>query len=84
MLNNLTRPVVIGEIGSNNWWSGQDLDTELKNFNNTLWYFNTLNLSYIAWEWRTGVKYSLISSNYPSFSPTSGGNVLIERFAGNS
>lgn len=85
MLNNLSRPILIGEIGANGWWSDPELQTnEYNTFNRTLTYFDSLGISYTAFEWRVGTTYALITSNYPSFTPSPAGNVLIARFAENS
>jgi len=71
----LNKPVFVGEVGADIWYSGQDLSDELTSFNNTLQVLNAWGIGYCGWEWRAGMEYSLISSD-SAYTPTSAGTIL--------
>jgi hypothetical protein len=50
-VNALNKPLLIGEIGANMWYSGEDLQRELAYFNNTISIFNDWGISYTVWVW---------------------------------
>jgi hypothetical protein len=71
---NMSKPVLVGEIGS----TGGSDDTQ---FNYTLLILNGWNIGYTAWIWRAGVSYALITTNSAPFTPTSTGTILIDDIA---
>ena len=73
---NMSKPLIIGECGANLWNTGQALTNELSQFENTLKILNEMSIGYLAWEWRTVVAYPLITSNNPTYTPSSAGTIL--------
>jgi hypothetical protein len=70
MSYSMNKPVIFGEIGATS------SSNELTYFNNTLTLLNERNIGFIAWEWRVGVSYALITSNNPSYTPSTAGTIL--------
>jgi len=79
--NNMSKPVLIGEIGANNAYSGQDYIDELRTMNFTLNILNEWEIGYIGWTFRANVMYGLISSYGPSYNPTDAGVLLKNNIA---
>jgi len=84
VLNNLSKPVLVGEIGANMWWTGDELERELAYFNNSLTIYNEWNMSYLAWVWTvpTHMKHGLLQNGYAWCPPpTRSGEILISKIA---
>jgi hypothetical protein len=80
VLNNLSKPVLCGEIGANMWESGEGLTQELAYFNNSLNIFNEWNVSYLAWVWTipAHMRHGLLQNGYPWVPPpNAAGEILI-------
>ncbi len=76
VINNLSKPLLIGESGCNVWWTGSNLADALKSYDNLLTAFNNLGIGYCAWVFRISMMHSLISSYSPSWTPTGAGSIL--------
>lgn len=86
VLNNLSKPVYVGEIGANMWNTGTELENELAFFNNSLAIFNEWGLSYTAWTWRdtaTGIRHGVLQNTNYIPAPNRGGAVLIKNINSN-
>jgi len=84
VLNNLSKPVLVGEIGANMWWTGDELERELAYFNNSLTIYNEWNMSYIAWVWTVPahMQHGLLQNGYAWCPPpTRSGEILISKVA---
>jgi hypothetical protein len=80
--NTFNKPVIIGEIGCNLAWTGQDLTNELSAFKNELTVFNDWNLSYLGWWWRNEGQFALLQPNESWIPPpTQPGQILINATA---
>jgi len=80
VLNNLTKPVLCGEIGANMWTTGEGLTQELAYFNNSLTIYNEWNISYLAWVWTipAHMKHGVLQNGYPWLPPPNeAGQILI-------
>lgn len=80
VINNMTKPVLCGEIGANMWESGEGLTQELAYFNNSLTIYNEWNISYLAWVWTipAHMKHGLLQNGYPWLPPPNeAGEILI-------
>jgi len=84
VLNNLTKPVLIGEIGADIAWTGDQLTAELNTFNYTLEALNGLGVGYCGWFFGVVGIYQLINTYGPSWTPTAPGTILIDNIAINS
>lgn len=51
VLENLSKPLLVGEVGANLWWTEEELERELAFFNNTLRIFEEWGISYAAFTW---------------------------------
>jgi hypothetical protein len=77
----LHKCLIIGEIGCLTSLSGQAQTDEYNTFNNYLMALNNLSIGYTAWTFRVGVPYALISSDYPTYTPTTAGTILKNNIA---
>jgi len=80
VINNLTKPVLCGEIGANMWTTGEGLTQELAYFNNSLTIYNEWNISYLAWVWTipAHMKHGVLQNGYPWLPPpNAAGDILI-------
>jgi len=84
VLNNLSKPVICGEIGANMWWTGEELERELAYFNNSLTIYNEWNISYLAWVWTipAHMRHGLLQNGYPWLPPPGrNGEILVNKIA---
>jgi aryl-phospho-beta-D-glucosidase BglC (GH1 family) len=51
VLEDLNKPLFVGEVGANLWWTGDELERELAFFNNSLAIFNEWGISYTVYTW---------------------------------
>jgi len=79
--NNMSKPLLIGEIGANVWWTGDNLVAELRTFNYTLQILNSWGIGYTAFFFGINQMYSLITSYNPSWTPSGAGTVLMKNIA---
>jgi hypothetical protein len=64
VVNTLNKPLIIGEIGANRWYTGDELQREIEGLNNSYRIFNEWGISYLQWEWWTiGRAWSTISDS---------------------
>jgi hypothetical protein len=71
VLNNLSKPVICGEIGANMWWTGEELQRELAWLNNSLTIFNELGIGYLYYSWTVPahMRHGCLSNGYPWLPP---------------
>jgi len=84
VLNNLSKPVLCGEIGANMWWTDEELEYELAYFNNSLTIYNEWGISYIVWVWTipAHMRHGLLQNGYPWLPPPGrNGEILINKIA---
>lgn len=89
VLNDLGKPLWIGEIGANLWWGApqyppENLRDELMWFGNALKWFNEIGVGYAGWGWLTqnqGQAYYLLVAE-PDFPPSDAGKILINSIKG--
>ena len=84
VVNELNKPIYVGEIGANMWHSGEALEEELSFFANCLTIFNEWELSYSAWVWTVTVhmRHGLLQTVMPWLPPpTPSGEILISKIA---
>jgi len=72
----LNVPLIIGEIGADMDWSGDEFQHELTAWNNTLAILNELGIHYTAFWWRESGSFRL-HNGPPDFTPNEAGMVLI-------
>jgi len=80
VLNNLSKPVICGEIGANMWHTGEELQRELAWLNNTLTIFNEWGVAYLYYSWAIPVhmRHGCLSNGYVWCPPPNeAGTVLI-------
>lgn len=73
---NMSKPIIMGEVGANLVWTGQDLTNEISQFRSTLQILNEWNIGYVGWEWRSIAVYPLITSDFPNYTASSSGEIL--------
>ncbi|MEM2424389.1 MAG: cellulase family glycosylhydrolase [Candidatus Bathyarchaeia archaeon] len=77
VLYNITKPLLLGEVGPNMWASGEELERELAFYNNTLKLCKEYEMSFCGfWWWPTG-KYAHLT-NQPNYQPNRAGEILIK------
>lgn len=77
VLNNLSKPIIFGEIGPNMAQTGIELERELAFYNNSLTIFNELGINYAGfWWWQLG-QYAHLTGE-PNYQPNRAGEVLIK------
>lgn len=84
VLNNLSKPIIVGEIGANMWFTGEELERELAFFNNSLSIFNEWGISYAVWVWTipAHMQNGLLQNDYPWLPPPGrNGQILINKIA---
>lgn len=82
VLNNLSKPVLVGEIGANMWFTGDALIEELAYFNNSLTIYDEWNMSYLAWVWTipAHMRYGLLQNDAAWLPPPNkAGEILIAK-----
>jgi hypothetical protein len=80
VVENLSKPLIIGEIGVNMWFDGIELQRELDWARNVLNICNQWGISYSAWDWDIVDTWHLISLNgLPE--PSEWGQILIDAIA---
>jgi endoglucanase len=67
-------PLIIGEIGCYEDYTGTEAVHEKESFTNCLTLINQYGLSYCGWAWRTQIDFRLISNYSPTL--TDGGQIL--------
>jgi len=80
MFDNVTAkcPLLIGEIGADLAYTGEELQRELIAFNNTLFIFNEWGIHYTAFWWRNIGIFRLLEYGEPWVPPpTASGQILI-------
>ncbi|MEM2292361.1 MAG: cellulase family glycosylhydrolase [Nitrososphaerota archaeon] len=76
VINNMSKPILFGEIGPNMWHTGIELERELAFYNNTLSILNEYGISYTAfWWWPSGAYAHL--KGLPNYQPNQAGEILI-------
>lgn len=80
------KPIIVGEVGANMWWTGDDLVRELEYYKNSLTIFNEWGISYVGWVWRdtvTGLKHGLLKLTDDKWycDPNEAGQILMEALA---
>jgi len=83
VLYNLNKPVLIGEVGANMWWTGEELEQELAYFNNSLTIYNEWEIGYIGWVWTATahMQHGLLQNDHWCPPPTQSGEILISKIA---
>jgi len=83
VLFNLSKPVIIGEIGADMWQTGTELERELAWFNNSLTILNEWGVSYIAWVWTATahMRHGLLQNAVWLPPPTQSGEILISKIS---
>lgn len=84
VVRNLSKPLIIGEIGANMWWTDEELERELAYFNNSLTIYNEWGLNYVAWVWTVPahMRHGLLQNGYPWLPPAGkNGEILINKIA---
>lgn len=81
VVKTLNKPLIIGEMGVNMFYSGTDLQHELDWARNVLSICNQWGISYSAWDWTITDQWHLISSNGLGDGPSAWGQVLINAIA---
>jgi len=84
VLNNLSKPVMCGEIGANMWETGEELGRELAWLNNTLMIFNEWGINYLYYSWTipAHMRHGCLSNGYPWLPPPNeAGKVFINSLA---
>lgn len=77
ILNNINKPILLGETGPNMWNTGEELERELAFYNNTLTILNEYGVNYCGfWWWPTGAYAHL--TGQPNFQPNRAGEILIQ------
>jgi hypothetical protein len=75
-VNNLTKPLWIGEVGPNQW-NTNDIENEYAFYNNTLTIMNEWYIGYAAWWWWvTGNAWGHIQSGQANYAPNRAGQIL--------
>lgn len=77
-----TKPIIVGEIGANSWYTGEELEKELKAFDNLLKICNMWNISYIIFCWRdtnTGIRYGVLKTTNYVPPPNRAGVIVINQ-----
>jgi hypothetical protein len=75
VINTLTKPLWIGEVGPNQWQT--DLENEYSFYNNTLRIMNEWYVGYCAWWWWvTGTAWGHIEGGLPNYTPNRAGQIL--------
>jgi hypothetical protein len=71
VLNNLSKPVICGEIGANMWKTGDDLAQEIAWLNNTLSIFNEWKTGYMYYSWTipAHMQHGCLSNGYVWLPP---------------
>ena len=75
VLNNLSKPVLFGEIGPNMWQEGEEYVRELAFYNNSLTMFNSLRIHYAAFWWWPSGPYAHLTLD-PNYQPNDAGEIL--------
>jgi len=84
VLNNLSKPVIVGEIGANMWNTGENLERELAYLNNSLTIYNEWNIGYCIYSWTipAHMRHGVLQNGYPWLPPPNeAGNILINAIA---
>lgn len=76
VINNLTKPLLIGECGANHYWTGIDYTREMTAWDNQLKLYDEMGLNYIGWWWRAAYPYDLITDDGSPGVPTAPGQIL--------
>lgn len=74
--NNLSKPLIIGELGCNLYWTGSELQHEIVAWNNTLTILNEWGLHYTAFWWRNIGEFRLLDTGPWVPPPTTSGQIL--------
>jgi len=83
VIEDLNKCVIVGEIGANMWWTGEELEHELTFYENSLQIYNELEIGYIAWIWTVPahMQHGLLQSENWCPPPTQSGEILISKIA---
>ncbi|MEM7818743.1 MAG: cellulase family glycosylhydrolase [Candidatus Aenigmatarchaeota archaeon] len=83
VVNKLNKPLFIGEIGANMWYSGVDLERELAYLNNTLSIMNDWGIGYTVWVWTVPahMRHGILENGIWIPPPNDAGMVLIKKIA---
>ncbi len=84
VLYNLSKPILIGEIGADMWCTGEELEHELAYYNNSLTIYNEWEIGYIGWVWTVPahMRHGLLQNDHWCPPPTQSGEILIAKIAG--
>jgi len=76
VINNLSKPVWIGEVGPNQW-NTNEIENEYSFYNNTLTIMNEWQIGYAAWWWWvTGNAWGHIEGGQTDYKPNRAGQIL--------
>jgi hypothetical protein len=75
-LNNLSKPLYVGEIGANLWYSGDNLVKELEWFSNSLKFLDSRGIGYTAWTWRQPGQMYFLFDYGANFPPSDMGEIV--------
>jgi len=78
VLNTLDKPVLFGEIGADQYYTGVALTEELNTFNNTLRILNSWGTGWCAWYFNSAGEYGLLKSYAPSWTPSVAGTIVLD------
>lgn len=79
VVENLSKPVIIGEIGVNMWYSGVELERELQWAKNVFSIANDWGIGYSAWDWTLVDRWHVAETL--GWTPSAWGQVLIDAVA---
>lgn len=78
VVNTLNKSFMVAEVGANLWHSGQELNEELKAFENCLKIWNEWGISYLPLWWRIEGPWALLQDDVYIPPPSETGQIFID------